>query len=166
MALSVNKNIARGLNTMGYWVSTLFQATLDNSYATGGYAFTAALVKLGLIEYMAPILCLKSDLTSAVIAVFYNATPSNPATGKLVCYWGGGTLGSGGTLTLIGGQAAGVAVQVTPDSALGVLGKTTAGNIAIPFALTASGAGGVLAEVANGTDLSAYSGVGLVVGKG
>ena len=65
MALAINKNIARGLNTMGYWVGTLFQITPDNSYPTGGYSFPAALLKLGVIEYMAPVFCANAAALSA-----------------------------------------------------------------------------------------------------
>lgn len=155
MALTVNKNIARGLNTLGYWVGTLLQVTGDASYPAGGYPFTASMIKLGVIEYMAPIVCQAANGLSIVIAV-YNAT-----TGKLQFYWGSGG-GGGATLTLVGGQAPGIAVQVTPDSAAGVLGKTTAGDIAIPFALGAA----ALTEVPATTNLATYSGIGLAFGKG
>lgn len=157
MSITVNKNIARGLNILGYWVGTFFSVVPDNSYPTGGYAFAAGLIKLGFLEYMAPILCMNSAYTAAIIGVY------NPTTLKLQFFWvSAGALGSP-TLNIIGGQAAGIALQVTPDTSSGVIGKTTAGDIAIPITLT--GLGG-LTEVASLTDLSDYTGIGVAYGRG
>lgn len=156
MALAINKNIARGLNTMGYWVGTLFQITPDNSYPTGGYSFPAALLKLGVIEYMAPVFCANAAGTAGVWAVY------NSVTAALQFFWGSGS--GAGTLFIKGGQAAGTALQVTPDSSSGVIGKQTATDITVP--ITAS-LGSGLVEVANGSDLSSYTqGIGVAFGKG
>lgn len=161
MALAVNKNVARGLAMLGNLAATLFSITLDNSYPTGGYAFAAGLVKLGAIEFMSPFVCAKTADGSTAVLAQYNYT-----TGKLQCYWlQGAGAAQVAKLLVTGGQAAGIGLQVTPDSAAGVLGKTTAGNINITTALT-SALGVTLQEVDNLTDLSAFSGRGFVCGKG
>ncbi len=157
MSLTVNKNIARGLNTLGYWVGTLFSITLDNSYPAGGYTFNAGMIKLGAIEYIAPIFAYKSDFSAGVI-VIYDAT-----NGKLRCYNAGASAAQAGTLLVKGGQAAGIALQVDVDSNSGVLGKTTATDITIA---TTIGGLGSFEEVATSTDLSTYTAVGLAFGKG
>lgn len=161
MTMAIDKNVARGLNTLGYWVGTFFKVTPDNSYPTGGYSFPASLVKLGVIEYMAPIMCPKTSDGSKTLFAQYNYS-----TGKLQFYWEAGAAVAPANLLITGGQAAGVAIQVTPDSNAGVLGKTTAGNITIPVSIGGGAAGQIGPEVDNGTDLSAYSGRGLVFGRG
>lgn len=158
MALTVNKNIARGLNTMGYWVGTFFTVTGDNNYPAGGYAFAASLVKLGVIEHM-PVIALYNG-TNIIFAVYNNST------GKLQFFQSGAAGGGAATLLITGGQAAGPALQITPDSNLGVLGKTTAGNVTIPVTIAGLAGAGGLSEVVATTDVSAYVGYGVVWGKG
>lgn len=157
MSLTVNKNIARGLNTLGYWVGTLFSILLDNSYPAGGYPFNAGMIKLGAIEYIAPFVAYKSDFSAVVLGIY------DSANGKLRFYNAGGSAASVGTLKITGGQAAGIGLQVDVDSDSGVLGKTTAGDITIA---TTIGGLGSLEEVATGADLSTYTAVGLAFGKG
>lgn len=157
MSITINKNIARGLNTLGYWVGTLFSILLDNSYPAGGYTFAAKDIKLGVIEYIAPFVAYKGDF-SAVILGIYDST-----NGKLRFYNAGASAAGAGTLKITGGQAAGIALQTDVDSNLGVLGKTTVGDITIA---TTVGGLGSLEEVATGTDLSTYTAIGLAFGKG
>lgn len=157
MTIAINKNIARGLNTMGYWVATLFGVTLDNAYPTGGYTLAATTLKLGVIEFLTDMI-LQSG-TTAILCKY------NYSTGKLQAFWVNGATGQAAKLAIVGGQAPGIALQTDLDTNAGVLGKTTAGNIAIATTIT-SAAGVVLQEVDNGTDLSLFSGRGLALGKG
>lgn len=159
MAATINKNIARGLNTMGYWVSTLFSIVCDNSYPTGGYSFVANQIKLGAIEYMAPIILANAAGTLALVAQY------NYVTNKLQVFQVAGATGQAAKLSVTGGQAPGIALQTDVDSNSGVLGKTTAGNISITATLSAAG-GAKLVEVDNATDLSLFSGRGVAWGKG
>lgn len=157
MSITINKNIARGLNTLGYWVGTLFSILLDNSYPAGGYTFAAKDIKLGVIEYIAPFVAYKGDF-SAVILGIYDST-----NGKLRFYNAGASAAQAGTLLVKGAQAAGIALQVDVDSNAAILGKTTAGDITLS---TTIGGLGSLEEVGTGTDLSTYTAIGLAFGKG
>jgi hypothetical protein len=56
-------------------------------------------------------------------------------------------------VTVTGGQSAGTALQITPDSTSGVLGKTTATNMAIPGATF-----GIGAQAFTGTAVTAQAG--------
>lgn len=161
MALTLDKNIARGLNVLGFWVGTFFKVTPDTSYPTGGYALAAGDLKLGSIEYMAPILLhLTTDGSLALIAQY------RYQSNKLQMYWlEGSGVAQAAKLLIKGGQAAGIALQSSLDSSSGVLGKTTATDINITTSLT-SAAGLKLQEVDNATDLSAYQGRGVAFGKG
>lgn len=131
----------------GDWLSNLGNrravsgtVTGDASYPTGGYALAAGAIGLGKIERIE----FNSD---GGYTLAYNY-----GTGKVQVYVDGGNLPS---VVVTGGQGAGPALQITPDSNAGVLGKTAAGTRTIPgstFGLTASAAAQI--EVPNTTSLT------------
>jgi len=122
-------------------------------YATNGVAVTAAQLGLGeiddlIIEPAGGYVFEYVKTTGKVKA--YNAT----ATGTIAV--------TDGAVTVKGSQAAGPALQVTPESNAGVLGKTTATDLVIPQATfgiaattaTLTGTAGALSEVTNGVNLA------------
>ena len=114
-------------------------------YATGGVAVTPSQFKLG--KFHTGGLRLN---TSGGYTAEYDAT-----TGKIKA-----AIGVTGVPSVLvtGGQGAGAALQILPDTNAGVLGKTTATNRTIPgatFGLVA--AAGSPAEVADTTDLSSIT---------
>lgn len=68
-AMLIDRNIARGLNALGYWIGVIFKITGPSSYTTGGEALVASDLKLGVIEYVADV-HLRNATTSAVIGRF------------------------------------------------------------------------------------------------
>lgn len=131
---------------------------LSTSYATGGDTFTAANFGLNTVDqlrvYSAGGYSFQADLTNKKIKAFVSAglTPAGTVAVPVV--------------TVTGGQSAGAALQILPDSTSGVLGKTTATTMAIPGATLGIGsqaftgtavAAAALSEVASTTDLSATS---------
>lgn len=114
--------------------------TFDSSYATGGLSLTPANIGLGQIERIQ----FNND-SGYVCAYDYTAQ-------KVLVYQAGANLPS---VKVTGGQAAGPGLQITPDSAAGVLGKTTATDRTIPGATFGLIAGAASAnEVAATTNLS------------
>jgi len=139
------------LESLGSKRAVNFSITGDASYTTGGYAFTPANIGLGVIDFV------EFDNASGNVA-FYNAS-----TGKIQFFVDGGNLPS---VTVTGGQAAGPALQITPDSNAGVLGKTAATTRTIPgatFGLTAVPSS--LVEVGATTNLSAVTVHGRAYGR-
>lgn len=138
---------------------------LGNPYAAGGIAVTAGQVGLGVIENM--IIQPAGGYTFEYVAT----------TGKVKAYRVGipaGTIAvTDGAVTVTGGQAAGPALQITPDGATGVLGKTAATSAVIPqatFGIAATTAGftgsaaTTLAEV-GAIDLSATTFTFTAIGR-
>lgn len=139
--------MALTVSLTGDWLSSLGnrkaasgKITFDSSYTTGGLSLTAANVGLSSIERIE----FNSDSGYTMAYDYTNK--------KVQVFVDGGNLP---TVTVTGGQAAGPALQITPDSAAGVLGKTTATNRVIPgatFGLTAVPSAQL--EVAATTNLS------------
>lgn len=158
-----------------------FDVTLG-TYTTGGVSLTAANLGLSNVEIL---LASRSDGY-----LFYYDHTNN----LMLAYRQGADLSGGGTIenvdidttassvTVAGGQATGVDLFLTEDSATGQLGKEATGDITIPrstFGLTAasfalattptlSGATvsstAALQQVANGTDLGGVSVRCIVIG--
>lgn len=74
-----------------------------------------------------------------------------------------------GNITIVGGQAAGAALQIEPDTAAGVLGKTAATTRAIPiatlFTAAPTVAAAALAEVASDVDVGEVQFVAFGIGR-
>lgn len=139
------------LESVGSKRAVNFSVTGDNSYPTGGYALTAAQVGLGAVDFW------EFNSTGGYV-VAYNA-----ATSKLLFYIDGANLPN---VTVVGGQSAGPGLQITPDSAAGVLGKTAATTRTIPgatFGLV--GVPAALVEVTNGVNLTAVTIKGRATGR-
>lgn len=137
------------LESVGSKRAVNFTITGDASYPTGGYTVTAANVGLGVVDFW------EFGNTSGYILEYVG--------GKVKFYVDGGNLP---TVTVTGGQAAGPGLQITPDSAAGVLGKTTATSRTIPgatFGLTAVPAN--MVEVPATTNLSAVVVPGRATGR-
>ena len=114
--------------------------TFDASYTTGGLSLLPAQIGLGVIDRIE-----FNQVGGFVVSYDYTAQ-------KVKAFVDGANLP---TVKVTGGQAAGPALQITPDSAAGVLGKTTATDRTIPgatFGLTAVPA--AMAEVAATTNLA------------
>jgi len=124
-------------------------------YATNGIAVTPAQVGLGAID------SLVIDPAGGYVFEYV------ASTGKVKAYISAGVTPAGTVavpvVTVTGGQAAGPALQITPDSVAGVLGKTSATTVAIPGATFGIGAqtftgtpvaAAGLAEVTNSTNLA------------
>lgn len=115
-------------------------------YATNGVAVTAAQMGLGVIE---------SLIVNPAGGYMFEYVPS---TGKIKAYTGGGGAsvdGSAAEIAITGSQAAGPALQITPDSGSAVIGKTTAGDVTASAAITGlTVTGGASGEVANATNLA------------
>ena len=110
------------LTSLGNRRQTMGTGNLGTLYAAGGIAVSPTQVGLGAIDSLA--------IQPAGGYVFEYV----PSTGKVKAYLSGlasGTI-SAPDVTVTGGQAAGPALQITPDSAAGVLGKTTATDRVIP----------------------------------
>lgn len=139
------------LESVGSKRAVNFSITGDSSYPTGGYSLTAANVGLGVVDFW------EFDNASGYI-VAYNAT-----TSKLLFYVDGANLPN---VKVTGGQAAGPGLQITPDSAAGVLGKTTATDRTIPGATFGLiGVPASLVEVAATTNLSTVTIHGRATGR-
>jgi hypothetical protein len=110
------------------------------TYSTSGIAVSAAQVGLGVINDLI------IDPAGGYIFEYVKST------GKVKAYVEGSSLPD---VKVTGGQSAGPALQMTPDSAAGVLGKTTATDFTVPgatFGLVAVPAAS--AEVAGSTNLA------------
>jgi len=139
------------LESVGSKRATNFSITGDSSYPTGGYAVTPAQVGLGVVDFW------EFGNGSGYVLEYV------VATGKVKFYVDGGNLPN---VTVTGGQSAGPALQITPDSNAGVLGKTTATTRTIPgatFGLV--GVPSSLVEVAATTNLSAVTVPGRATGR-
>lgn len=139
------------LESIGNKRAAEFSVTGDSSYPTGGYALSPANVGLGVVDFW-------DFAQSGGYIAAYNAS-----TGKVQLFVDGGNLPS---VVVTGGQSAGPALQITPDSNAGVLGKTAAGTRTIPgatFGLVASSAS--LVEVTNGTNVSTVTIQGRAIGR-
>jgi hypothetical protein len=122
------------------------------TYATNGVTVTAAQVGLGVITAL--IIQPAGGYTFQFV----------PSTGKVKAYaaTGSGTIsvdGSSAKISVVGGQSAGPALQITPDSSSAIVGKTTATTVTATAPITGvtaafTGTAGALTEVANATDLS------------
>ncbi len=115
--------------------------TFDSSYPTGGESLTAANIGLGVLKRI------QFNPVSGYILTY------DYANQKVLVYAAGGAALP--SVVVTGGQSAGEALQITPDSNSGVLGKVAATTRTIPgatFGLVASG--GAAGEVANLTNLS------------
>lgn len=139
MALTVSLT-GDWLSNLGNRKATSGTITFDASYTTGGLSLTAANIGLGTIERI------EFNSDSGYTFAY------NYSTKKVLVYVDGGNLPN---VKVTGGQAAGPGLQITPDSAAGVLGKTTATDRTIPgatFGLVAVASSQV--EVAATTNLS------------
>jgi hypothetical protein len=104
--------------------------TLSSSYATGGDDFNPAVGSRVLHMNIEPVAGFRFVFDNAAKRIIaHRAVPD---------------------VTVTGGQGAGAALQILPDTNAGVLGKTAATTRTIPGATFGLGA-----EVANATDLSA-----------
>lgn len=114
--------------------------TFDSSYATGGLSLTPANIGLGVLKRIQ----FNND-SGYVCAYDYTAQ-------KVLVYQAGANLPS---VKVTGGQVAGEALQITPDTNSGVLGKVAATDRTIPGATFGLVAGAASAnEVAATTNLS------------
>lgn len=114
--------------------------TFDASYTTGGLSLLPAQIGLGVIDRIE-----FNQVGGFIIAYDYAAK-------KAKVFVDGSNLP---TVKVTGAQAAGPALQITPDNNAGVLGKTTATDRTIPgatFGLTAVPAAS--SEAAATTNLS------------
>lgn len=138
-----------------------------SDYPTAGYALGPAQCALRTLAWVAPQPSTGSS-TPATAMPFLAWDAFNQ---KLQAFLTGAVTPAGtvtpGTVTVVTGQSAGDALQITPASNAGVLGTTSgsAGSFVIPGATfglgngTFTGSAGtaaLLAECASGTDLSAY----------
>lgn len=136
------------------------------TYATSGIAVSAAQCGLGVLDSL--VIQPAGGYTFEYV----------PSTGKVKAYRVGVATGTiavtDGDVTVTGGQSAGPALQITPDSAAGVLGKTAATTRVIPqatlgiAATTATftgAAAGTLTEVSNAVDISATTFTFVAIGR-
>lgn len=127
------------------------------TYATNGIAVSAGQLGLGVIDSF--LITPAGGYTFEYVA----------STGKVKAYTGGGggTIdGSAAKITIVGGQAAGPALQITPDSSSAVIGKTaaTSRDASAPITgLTVSSVAG--GEVANSTSLSGTTFSWIAIGQ-
>lgn len=123
-------------------------------YATDGVAVSAAQLGLGRID------SLVIDPAGGYIFEYVASTGKVKAYSSAASVTPSGTIdGTAAKITLVGGQAAGVAVQITPDTASAVLGKTTATDrdAAAPITgltFTGDGASASMSEVVDTTNLA------------
>lgn len=151
--------MASTITLAGDWLTSLGSRQMSRgtgnlgTYATNGIAVSAVQVGLGAIDDL--IIDPAGGYTFEYVK----------STGKIKAYsaTATGTIAvTDGDVTITGGQAAGPALQITPDSNAGVLGKVAATTRTIPqatlgiAATTAvlTGTAGALTEVANTTSLS------------
>lgn len=122
-------------------------------YATNGIAVTAAQVGLGVIDDL---------LIEPAGGYTFSYVKS---TGKVIAYTAGGS--GVESVTVVGGQAAGEALQITPDSNAGVLGKVAATTRTIPAATFGLVAAAAIAgaEVANAASLAGITFNFIAVGR-
>ncbi len=153
MSLTFAKGSEGVIGNLRYWQGTI---TLDNSYATGGYAITAANFLFGSSIFFL-------HLGQGDVGVMVEWLP---LTSKIKCWFptGGATaptsltapVSAAGTITF-----AGTATGTMATGAVAVLSSTSTPTVTVPGAgLTASFAGGsgltggVAIEVGNTTNLS------------
>lgn len=113
------------MQSLGNRRATSGTLNLGNPYAADGIAVTAAQVGLGVIEDLQVMPC--GGYTFEYVK----------SSGKVKAYRAGNDVPD---VVVTGGQGAGTALQMTPDTAAGVLGKTAATTRTIPgatFGLTA-----------------------------
>ena len=101
------------------------------TYATSGIAVTAAQCGLGTMDELI------IDPAGGYVFEYVKST------GLVKAYVAGATLPD---VIVTGGQAAGPALQITPDTVAGVLGKTTATTVTIPGATFGLSGGSAAAE--------------------
>lgn len=126
-------------------------------YATNGVAVTAAQLGLGAIDSL--IINPAGGYTFEYVA----------STGKIKAYTGGGGASVDGTaakLSIVGGQSAGPALQITPDSNSGIIGKTTATTVTAATEITGlTVVGGASGEVDNSTNLAGVTFSWVAIGQ-
>lgn len=110
-----------------------FLYTGPASYTAGGEVLTKTVAQqafegVGNIDYLIPAPAAGSSFATMCDVAF---EPINDGTNAGKIHFYNGTDAHTHGLLLTGGQAAGVAVQVTPDSAAGIIGKTTATNFTL-----------------------------------
>ena len=136
-------------------------ATLNTS---GGVSWSSGLGFRTITDIYARLTSTSGTPITSIVTLSFD-----PLTGKLQAFRSAGFTPTGTVaepvVTVVGGQSAGAALQILPDSTAGVLGKTTATTVAIPGATFGIGAqaftGGAVAagnliECAASTDLSGY----------
>lgn len=132
---------SREYHNAGSQRQTVLKATFDSSYATGGEALSAQDFGMKTVNLVtaepASGYTFEYDYTNAKLKAFRSAGFTPAGTN------------SAPTVTITGGQGAGVAVQIDTDANAAVLGKTAAA--------TRTGITGVQAPTFTGTAVAAAS---------
>ena len=147
-AMTVTLKSSDAWLSLGNRRGVIASMTGSTSYATNGDTYTARNFGLGTIDRLQIIsepkgYAIKVDQTNS--KVIYSDTSGFTPAGTVAApvltmnsYTPAGTVAAptlnAVNVTVTGGQAAGAALQILPDSAAGVLGKTTATTFNIPQA--------------------------------
>lgn len=147
MALSFS-HVANGQGEYGQLKYDTWDVTWDSSYPTGGEVINPVDIGLLVITSVLPI----GGNSAAGVYKFWWDTVNS----KLMAFWS--ALGTViGNVTVVGGGI-GEAIGINPDTNAGVLSKAAATSRTIPIATFLGAAptvaAGVMAEVANATNLS------------
>lgn len=144
MAITYSKIAEASFGNQRGWLGTV---TFDSSYVTGGEPYTvgnfglASVVNMMLFD-SASGYTFQHDRTNKKILA-YRQSPSGTVAAP--------------TLTVTGGQGAGIAVQISADTDAAVIGKTTATTRTGITGIQApafTGTGAAMVEVSNAVDLS------------